>query len=116
MSVAGVHRCARSVRVRLCMAKKSYGKGGRTCKVTFELPPEVRSEHAAVVGEFNGWSCEAAPLKRRKDGRLSVTVSLPTERSYRYRFLLDGSRWENDWEADAYVVNEFGTEDSLITV
>jgi 1,4-alpha-glucan branching enzyme len=98
------------------MAKKSYGKSKKMCKVTFELPSQVATEHAVVVGEFNEWSVGAAPLKRRKDGRLSVTLSLPAERSYRYRFLLDGGRWENDWEADAYVGNEFGTEDSLITV
>jgi hypothetical protein len=55
-------------------------------------------------------------MTRRKDGRLSVTVSLNTEQSYRYRFLLDGSRWENDWAADNYVTNSYGTEDSLIQV
>jgi 1,4-alpha-glucan branching enzyme len=98
------------------MARKTYGRGNKTCRVTFELPPQVSSDHAVVVGDFNDWSQEAAPLTKRRDGRMSVTVSLLAERSYRYRFLLDGSRWENDWEADAYVRNEFGTEDSLITV
>jgi 1,4-alpha-glucan branching enzyme len=98
------------------MARKTYGKAKTTCRVTFELPPQVATETAVLVGDFNGWSYDAAPLARRKDGRLSVTVTLPANRSYRYRFLLDGCRWENDWDADGYVPNEFGTEDSLITV
>jgi hypothetical protein len=55
-------------------------------------------------------------MVRRKDGRFSVTVALPAERTYRYRFLLDGEQWENDWDAEMYVHNEFGTEDSLISV
>ncbi len=53
---------------------------------------------------------------RRKDGRFSLTVALPSEQTYRYRFLLDGERWENDWDAETYVNNAFGTEDSLISV
>jgi 1,4-alpha-glucan branching enzyme len=98
------------------MAKKSYGKSNKTCRVTFDLPAEVTAQAACVCGDFNDWSPTATPMVRRKDGRFSVTVALPAERSYRYRFLLDGERWENDWEAETYVNNAFGTEDSLIRV
>jgi len=94
------------------MAKKSYVRGGRTCRVTFELPPQVQASQVVLLGEFTDWS--AVPLEERKDGRFSVTLSLEARRSYRYRFLVDGSRWENDWQADAYVANDFGGEDSLI--
>jgi hypothetical protein len=55
-------------------------------------------------------------MKQLKDGSYSVTVSLDPGQSYRFRYLLDGQRWENDWDADAYVANQYGTEDSLITV
>jgi 1,4-alpha-glucan branching enzyme len=98
------------------MARKKYSKGGKTCRVTFELPPAVAATNATVVGDFNKWTYDATPLEKRKDGRLSITLSLPAANSYRYRFLLDGERWENDWEADGYVRNEFGGDDSLITV
>jgi 1,4-alpha-glucan branching enzyme len=96
--------------------KKSYSKNLRTCRVTFELPTAAEAMAANVVGEWNGWSGDATPMSKRKDGRLSVTVSLEAGRPYRYRFLLDGERWENDWAADAYVANDFGGEDSLIKV
>jgi 1,4-alpha-glucan branching enzyme len=98
------------------MAKKTYGKSTKTCRVTFELPAEVPALAASVCGDFNDWSPTAHPMVRRKDGRFSVTVALPAERSYRYRFLLDGERWENDWDAEMYVNNVYGTEDSLISV
>ena len=98
------------------MPKTSYVKKSRKCKVTFELPAEVHAASAAVVGEFNGWSPYATTMTRRKDGRFSTTLSLEAGREYRYRFLLDGERWENDWEAHAYVLNDFGSEDSVVKV
>ena len=39
---------------------------------------------------------------------------LPPGRAYRFRYLLDGHRWENDWDADAYVPNGFGSDDSVV--
>ena len=98
------------------MAKKTYGKTTKTCRVTFELPAEVSAQTASVCGDFNDWSPAAHPMVRRKDGRFSVTISLPVDQTYRYRFLLDGDRWENDWDAEMYVSNRYGTEDSLIRV
>lgn len=34
----------------------------------------------------------------------------------RFRDLLGGDQWENDWEADDYLPNEFGGEDSVVAV
>jgi len=44
----------------------------------------------------------------------SLTIELQPGRAYRFRYLLDGERWENDWDADAYVPNAFGTDDSVV--
>jgi 1,4-alpha-glucan branching enzyme len=98
------------------MARKTYSKGGKTCRVTFELPAEIGAAAVHLSGDFNDWSKQATPLVRRKDGRFSVSLSLRSERSYRYKFLIDGDTWENDWQADAYVPNGFGGEDSVISV
>jgi hypothetical protein len=43
-----------------------------------------------------------------------VTVDLDAGRAYRFRYLLDGQRWDNDWAADAYVRNDFGGDDSVV--
>lgn len=98
------------------MTTKKYGKTTKTCRVTFELPAVVAARTASVVGDFNDWSPAEHPMTRRRDGRFSVTVALGLERTYRYRFLLDGDHWENDWDAEMYVSNDFGTEDCLIRV
>lgn len=98
------------------MPKKNYTKTKRSCRVTFYLPSEVDAERAAVCGEFNDWNPERHPMQRRKDGTFYASVYLDAGNAYRYRFLLDGERWENDWEAEEYVPNEHGSDDSVIRV
>jgi len=95
---------------------KNYTKTGNYCRVTFRLPAEVGAETAALCGEFNGWNQAANPMKKLKDGSFSATVSLESGNSYRFRYLLDGTRWENDWEADSYAPNEHGSDDSIVEV
>ena len=96
--------------------KKSFTKNGKSCRVTFSLPAEVGAETVALCGEFNEWSQETHPLKRRKDGSFSTTLSLQSGSEYRFRYWVDEERWENDWEADKYLPNEFGSDDSVIVV
>jgi len=96
--------------------KKAYTKTGRVCRVTFRLPPEVNAKKATLCGEFNDWDEKSHPMKKMKNGGFSLTVSLETGRQYRYRYLLDGQRWENDWSADAYLPNAMGSDDSVIEV
>lgn len=96
------------------MITKTPAKRGSTTKVTFELPPGTAVERAWLCGEFNDWSQEATPLARRKDGRHSVTLSLPQGRSFRFKYLIDGERWENDSNADEYIDNGFGSKDSVV--
>lgn len=98
------------------MLKKSYSKTGKKCRVTFKLPAEVEAETAVLLGEFNAWDPTTKPMKQLKDGSFSETISLAAGHTYRFRYLLDGSRWENDWEADNYVPNDQGTEDSVVVV
>ena len=96
--------------------KKTYAKTGRSCKVTFEIENAGDAEQVSLLGDFNEWNASEHLMKRRKDGSFSVTVSLKPGSEYRYRFLADGEKWLNDPEADNYVPNSFGTEDSVVTV
>jgi 1,4-alpha-glucan branching enzyme len=94
--------------------KKTLAKSGKTAKVTFELPAAAGAGSVALCGEFNDWAPEAHPMTKRKDGRFSVTITLDTGHSYRFRYLIDGATWENDWEADSYIGNTFGGDDSVV--
>ncbi len=99
--------------------RKQFLKNKPVCKVTFKIPEEVgnSSKQAHVVGEFNGWSTSATPMKRSKDGAFSVTVELSQGRSYQFRYLLGASHWENDPDADDYLPTPFGdSHNSLINL
>jgi 1,4-alpha-glucan branching enzyme len=93
--------------------EKSVSANG-PAKVTFTLDPAVEATTAAVCGDWNGWSSEADIMERDDKGGFSLIVSLEAGRTYRFRYLLDAERWENDWNADSYPPNEFGGDDSLI--
>ncbi len=81
--------------------------------VTFTLPSAVGALHASVCGEWNGWSPNADIMDLVESGFV-LTILLDGGRSYRFRYLLDGARWENDWAADRYVPNAFGSNDSVL--
>lgn len=81
-------------------------------RVLFTLDSRVGAETAAVCGEWDGWSPN--PMRRDPEGGFNLSVDLELGRSYRFRYLLDGGRWENDWAADSYVPNGFGEEDSVV--
>ena len=88
----------------------------RNVDVTFTLPADVRANSVALCGEFNDWSAENIKLERDGDGSWRAIVTLKPGHSYRYRYLLDGERWENAWQADDYVPNPYGGDDSVILV
>jgi 1,4-alpha-glucan branching enzyme len=97
---------------------KAYPKKGTTCKVTFELPVEasVGVKKVALVGEFNNWDIGANLLSRNKDGCFVATVILEQGHEYQFRYLMDDSRWENDWAADKYVPSSFGNADNSVVI
>ena len=98
--------------------EKKYAKDRSVCKVTFTLPKEAAFEAQSVclMGEFNNWAQDAHPLKQLKSGDFAVTVELEPGRSYRFRYIIDGWKYENDWGADRYEPNPYGGEDSVVDV
>jgi len=94
------------------MIKSRAAKG--KASVTFTVDPQVGAQTAAVCGEWNDWSPDAGSMHRDSAGGFSLTVGLDAGRAYRFRYLLDGRRWDNDWAADAYQPNDFGGDDSVV--
>jgi 1,4-alpha-glucan branching enzyme len=92
---------------------KSRGAKGKA-RVTFTVDPRTDARTAVVCGEWNDWSADADVMRRDAEGAFSLTVDLDAGRAYRFRYLLDGQRWDNDWAADAYVRNDFGGDDSVV--
>ncbi len=96
--------------------KKEYLKTKNACKVTFRLPkiaaPGAKS--VCIVGDFNDWNIYANPMKKLKNGNYSITLELKPGRDYQFRYLIDESKWENDWNADKYVRSPFGDSDNSV--
>jgi 1,4-alpha-glucan branching enzyme len=83
--------------------------------VTFRLPSSTWAERVNLVGEFNDWDTTATPMVRsRADDEWHVSVELEAGRRYRFRYLVDGQEWLNDWHADDYAENPFGSDDSVV--
>jgi 1,4-alpha-glucan branching enzyme len=100
----------------MSLTKKTL-KTRPVCKVTFTLPPAYGAEAKGVtlVGDFNEWSQESHPLKKAKsDGSFSITVDLPVNESFQFRYLIDGTAWINDDQADEYTPSPFGNESNSV--
>ena len=83
--------------------------------VTFELPSAMWVERVNVVGDFNDWDTAATPMTRsRADESWRVSVELEPGQRYRFRYLVDGKEWLNDWLADDYTENVYGSDDSVV--
>jgi 1,4-alpha-glucan branching enzyme len=97
---------------------KQFLKSKPVCKVTFALPAEAvnGAKKVFVAGEFNNWDTAAQELKKQKDGSFKATVELPVGNEYQYRYVLDGTTWENDWEADKYVASGVSGEENSVVV
>lgn len=85
----------------------------RTKKTSFQITlPEAES--VALVGDFNGWSDSATPMKKNKTGVWKVDLALE-EGEYQFRYLVNQSEWYNDEDVPV-VPNIFGSENSVVTV
>ena len=96
--------------------KKHYGKNN--CSVTFSLPKEAfgAANEVHLVGDFNEWDHTATPMTKNENGEFVVTLTLEPNSDYQFRYLIDGERWENDWNADRYEPNQYGVQNSVVIV
>jgi len=83
--------------------------------VTFRLAGAAWAERVNLVGDFSNWDTRATEMERDPDGlSWSVSLTLQQGRAYEFRYLVDGTEWQNDWYADEFVPNAFGSENSVI--
>ena len=82
--------------------------------VTFTLPAGIWAEKICLVGDHNNWNRCTHPLVQDRDGRWTITVSLEPNRAYQFRYLIDKESWTNDDNADAYVRNLHGSDNSVV--
>jgi len=99
--------------------QKRFLKSKPVSKVTFRLPSSVLNgaSQVALVGDFNNWDEKLTPMALLKSGDFKVTLDLPIGQNYEFRYLIDETIWENDWDADHYVPSGFpGVDNSVVQV
>jgi len=94
--------------------EKKLLKSKPISKVTFSIDaPE--NEEVKLVGDFNNWDLESHPLKKLKSGTFKITVDLPTENQFEFKYVVDGI-YTNDTEADGLVHNAFSGEQNSVII
>ena len=98
--------------------EKKVLKAKPVCKVKFSLSGDQYTSVSSILllADFNNWQMGETPLKKAKTGVWSVSLDLETGREYQFRYLIDGTNWENDPEADKFVPSGLGSENSVITL
>jgi 1,4-alpha-glucan branching enzyme len=98
--------------------KKVYLKDKRTCKVKFEVHKShvgpVKSVN--IVGCFNNWDKKATPMRITENGSFEATLELKPGREYQYLYLIDGTYWDCDRDADKMVKDAYGISDNSVVV
>ena len=83
--------------------------------VTFELPSSIWADRVNLVGQFNDWDTTATSMERSRTSEdWTAMLKLQAGRRYRFRYLVDGKEWLNDWHADDYAENPYGSDDSIV--
>ncbi|MGL6259698.1 isoamylase early set domain-containing protein [Vibrio sp. WXL103] len=96
------------------MFTKRFFKTKNEVEVTFQWPKgDSDVKTVAISGDFNDW--QATPLKLNRQKVFTTKIRLPKDAQFQFRYVLDDSVWENDHQADAYVPNGQGSDNSVIS-
>ena len=100
------------------MLKKQYDKSRNIYKVTFCLAkheqPKYDISSVNLVGDFNDWSKTNMPLEPSINGDYQVTVELKPGDKHEFRYLLNQEKWFKEWEADEYILGDFGKANCVV--
>lgn len=81
--------------------------------VTFEF--DHKTEHKVyLAGDFNHWNYSKNPLRKAPNVKWKVTLKL-TSGEHQFRYVAD-NEWYNDNQADKYMNNGYGSENSVVVV
>ncbi|WP_109831672.1 isoamylase early set domain-containing protein [Reichenbachiella versicolor] len=98
--------------------KKQFLKSKDLYKVTWNIDKKIAdgAESIALAGDFNGWNETTDQFTKMKSGGFKITLELPKEKQYQFRYLVDGTTWVNEKECDGYTPNEFAEENCVLSL
>lgn len=96
---------------------KNYQSTKGTCKVTFTYATihAAGAKTVQVLGSFNNWDPNMAPKMKKSKDVFTVVIELLAGQTYEFKYLIDGSRWDNDHNADSYEASPYyGSQNSIL--
>lgn len=75
----------------------------------------AEAERVEIRGLNGDWN---APIQmnRKKGGVFESVQTLPRHSQHEFKFLVDGTEWRNDPDADREVLNGFGGTNTLLVL
>ncbi|MEN8192910.1 MAG: isoamylase early set domain-containing protein [Bacteroidota bacterium] len=101
------------------MAIKKTTLKSNKCKISFKIDAEAAKDftNASLVGDFNNWDPSKDVMKKlKKDGSFSVQKTFEAGKEYQFKYVLDGSQWNNDPEADKFTETQFADSQNSVLV
>ncbi|WP_440877139.1 isoamylase early set domain-containing protein [Thalassotalea sp. PLHSN55] len=95
------------------MLTKRFFKTKNETEITFEHPGEIDNQ-VELIAEFNDWQ-PLAMTYSKKHKAFRAKVRLPKDTDFQFRYLVNNEIWQNDHQADRYLLNSFGTDNSVVS-
>jgi hypothetical protein len=94
------------------MIKKRFFKTKDEVEVTFEYEESEGVNSVTLVSEHNNW--QPLEMPKLKRGTFQIKERLPKNGRFQFRYLVNGEIWLNDEDADDHVLNEHGSQNSVV--
>lgn len=95
------------------MVSKRFFKTKDEVEVTFVVDTDD-VDSAALATDQHDWQPQPMTRTARGKGPFRIRLRFAKNDPVQFRYLLDGSRWENDEAADAYWPNPLGSDNSVV--
>ena len=96
------------------MIQKTYLKRKEECKVKFMTNVEG-ADKVELVGLNGNWDTPIEMHKKSK-GNFVKEVALPKNSYHEFKYLVNGSEWRNDPDADGEAPNDYGGTNSILSI
>lgn len=94
------------------MIKKRFFKTKDQVEITFQLKFDDKVEGVSMVCDAHDW--HPMPMRHKGKGTWQLRTRFPVDRVVQFRYLASGGRWLNDDDADGYVPNGMGGDNSIV--
>ncbi len=96
------------------MIQRTYLKSKDLCKVKFTSKFEG-AEKVELAGLNGDWQ-NPVEMERKKNGNFVYVTSLPKNSYHEFKYLVNGSEWRNEVDADGESSNEYGGTNSILQI